>query len=361
MRISALTAVSLLALTGLANAQPSRELRLEYTGDITQAFRVENLAGAMTVRPGKSSHAVVTAKIYAEDPAIGALMRLEQGRDRKTGQPTVRVVYPTNRYTTFRYSKRRSTESEGFFSRMFSGTSNTEYDGEKVTVSGSRGVALHADVTIEVPRGAFATFRNVVGTLTGSDVEGHLKFDTASGDIALSNVAGDITADTGSGDVNAQSSRGSLKCDTGSGDCVVDDFSGDVLDLDTGSGDINARKSRARSLKADTGSGDINLDVDEVEAVEADTGSGDVVIIAGGSRLSRIKADTGSGDVSLSIEPGLGFELRADQGSGDLDSDFSDAQPILQRRKVVGYRRGDERVKIDIDTGSGDVHLGRVR
>jgi hypothetical protein len=42
-------------------------------------------------------------------------------------------------------------------------------------------------------------------------------------------------------------------------------------------------------------------------------------------------------------------------GSGELESGFTDAQAIVNRREVVGYRRGDGRIKIDVDTGSGDV------
>jgi hypothetical protein len=42
-------------------------------------------------------------------------------------------------------------------------------------------------------------------------------------------------------------------------------------------------------------------------------------------------------------------------GGRDVKSRFSDAEPIMRRREVIGYRRGDGEVKIAIDTGSGDV------
>ena len=38
-----------------------------------------------------------------------------------------------------------------------------------------------------------------------------------------------------------------------------------------------------------------------------------------------------------------------------------DAEPILKRREVVGYRRGDGRIKIEVDAGSGDVVLKPAR
>jgi DUF4097 and DUF4098 domain-containing protein YvlB len=80
-----------------------------------------------------------------------------------------------------------------------------------------------------------------------------------------------------------------------------------------------------------------------------------------GSKLARVSADTGSGDVSVKLPRGVGFELMADVGSGDVTSDFDDATAIMLRRKVKGYRRGDLQVKIDVDTGSGDVSVGPGR
>jgi DUF4097 and DUF4098 domain-containing protein YvlB len=191
-------------------------------------------------------------------------------------------------------------------------------------VSSSRGLALYADLVVEIPRGASGTFRNVVGKLEGSGVDGALRFDSGSGDIALRDFKGEVTADTGSGDIDV-----------------------------TG--------SRARFVKADTGSGDVRLDVDDTEEISAETGSGDVSVEAGGSNLSRIKADTGSGDVALKLPRNAGFQLMADTGSGDVTSGFDDATAIVERRKVKGYKRGDLKVKIDVDTGSGDVSVGPGR
>jgi hypothetical protein len=44
-------------------------------------------------------------------------------------------------------------------------------------------------------------------------------------------------------------------------------------------------------------------------------------------------------------------------GSGDLTYGFKAAQPIVKKRTVVGYLRGDGMVRIDLDTGSGDVSI----
>lgn len=359
----AFTLLATLLLAGnVASADATRTLKAELSADASRPFRVENLAGRMVVRQGAGSRVVVTATVHGEDQKTAELMRLEEVRDSKTGHPTLRMQYPLNDYTTYRYGGDRRNGSEaGFFERMFSGNSSVTYDGKRVSVSAGRGLPLYADLVVEIPRGASGTFRNVVGRIEGSQVEGALRFDTGSGDIALRDFAGDVVADTGSGDVNAESGKGSFKCDTGSGDCALRGFRGERISLDTGSGDIHVTDSTAAFVKADTGSGDVFLEVEDSEEIAADTGSGDVSVDAGGPKLSRIKADTGSGDVSVKLPRSAGFELMADTGSGDVASDFDDATAIMERRKVKGYRRGDLKVKIDVDTGSGDVSVGPGR
>ena len=125
----------------------------------------------------------------------------------------------------------------------------------------------------------------------------------------------------------------------------------------TGSGDVRLHGVEARQVDADTGSGEVRIEEGLADEVEVDTGSGDVAIQADGSRLRRVKADTGSGSVRLRLGPDAGFEAHADLGSGDIVSRYPDAQPIVKQREVIGYRRGDGRTRIDVDTGSGDLVL----
>ncbi len=359
MRTASVVLASLVLAGTVASADVTRSLKAELSADPARPFRVENLAGHMVVREGTGPRVVVTATVHGEDQKTADLLRLEEVHDAKTGLPTLRMQYPLNDYTTYRYG--RDNGGAGFFDRMFSGTNNVTYAGARVSVSSGRGLALYADLVVEIPRGASGTFRNAVGNIEGANVDGALTFDSGSGDISLHDFSGDVVADTGSGDVNATSGHGSFKCNTGSGDCTLKAFSGERIDLDTGSGDINVTESSAQVVKADTGSGDVLLDVADSEEIDADTGSGDVSVAASGSKLSRINADTGSGDVSLKLPRSVGFELRADVGSGDVTSDFDDATAMMERKKVKGYRRGDLKVKIDVDTGSGDVSVGPGR
>ena len=347
------------ALAGsMASAETPTTLKAELSADALRPFRVENLVGHMIVRQGSGARVVVMATVHADDQATADLLRLEEVRDAKTGHPTLRMKYPIDQHTKYRYGGRADG---GFFDRFFSGTNNIDYDGERVSVSSSRGLGLYADLVVEIPRGASGTFRNAVGALDGNNVDGALRFDTGSGVISLRDFKGDVVADTGSGDVNASNGQGSFKCDTGSGNCALNGFKGERLKLDTGSGDIKVNDASAQFVNADTGSGSVLLHLKDAEEIKADTGSGDVFVEVTGSNLMRINADTGSGQVDLKVPESVGFEMRADVGSGDVSSSFTDATPIMKRREVKGFRRGDLKVKITVDTGSGDVHIGAAR
>jgi hypothetical protein len=329
-----------------AAAEVTRTLRIELSGDPAAGFAVENLAGAMTVTAGDVATVLAVATVHAEDTALADAMRFEQVTG-KGGVATLRVRYPVDRHSSFRYPGHDSSQ--------------TEYDGRRVKVSGHRGVLLWAEVAVTVPRRSVAgTFRNVVGPLEGTELEGSLRFDTGSGEITLTDVRGDVSADTGSGGVTAERLAGSFSCDTGSGACLVRGFDGERLACDTGSGKIRMEGVRARTASADTGSGSIRLLDADVEEFRADTGSGSIELEATGTRLTRVRADTGSGDLRLRLPASASFVAEADQGSGDLVCRFEDARPIVERRTVVGYRRGDGRIAIDVDTGSGDLVIEPV-
>lgn len=345
-----------------ARAEATRQLRVQLSGDPSRSFAVENLAGTMTVSAGSSDAVVAVATVHAESEELAAAMRFEQvaGRD---GVPTLRVRYPVERHRAFRYGAAPS-RSDGMLSWLeaivgaLGGGSSMEYDGAHVSVSSNRGVVLYADVDVKVPRRALdAAFRNRVGPLSGEGVRGRLRFDAGSGTVTVRDLDGQVVADTGSGDVHAQDVKGSFTCDTGSGNCQVTGFSGDTLSCDTGSGDVRVVRVDARKVKLDTGSGNVSVREAEADELVADTGSGDVEVELEGSRLQRANADTGSGNVRFRLGEGASFDLRASTGSGDVISRYTDAEAIRDGRKVVGYRRGDGRIRINADTGSGDVLL----
>ena len=338
-RVVVLLLLAVAGATG-AFAEVTSTLRVELAGSPSSLFVVENLAGVMRVTAGDGAAVVAVATVHAENEALAGEVRFEQVTG-KEGEPVLRVRYPES-HSTFRYPQ--------------AGNSTLKYDGRMVRVSSSRGVELWADVEVTVPRTAVhGAFRNHVGKLSGSGLKGRVAFDSGSGDIELRTLDGEVSADTGSGDILASEIRGAFSGDTGSGDIGLKGFSGESVTCDTGSGDVHVEAVTARTVKADTGSGSVRVVGADIESLAADTGSGSVVLEATGGRLRRVKADTGSGDVRLRLPADAGFEVRADQGSGDLVCRFDDARAIVSGRTVVGYTRGDGRIRIAADTGSGDV------
>ena len=341
-------------------AEVTRTLKLELSAeDAAKPFAVENLTGSLGVSRGSSDKVVATVTVHAESDTLADLVRFEQVVD-KGGRTTLRVRYPLDKYRTLR-APRAEREGSGHSWLGFlglDGSSRIDYDGHRVTVSGSDGVWLYADVAVELPaRDVDAELRQAVGAVHAGGVSGKLSFESGSGDVTVADARGEIKAETGSGDIQGSHLEGSFRCSTGSGSCDITGFKGDALRGDTGSGNIRLSDVEARVVKADTGSGDIQATDILSEDFDADTGSGDVTLIAREGRLTRVKVDTGSGDVKLRLGANASFEAYADQGSGDLVSHYADAQPIVKKKEVVGYRRGDGKIHIDVDTGSGDVVL----
>ncbi len=400
------------AVHGAAAAEVTRTLRAQLDAPASGRFTVENLAGTMRVKPGSGRGVVAVATVHAESDDLAASVRFEQVRG-PHGEPTLRVRYPLERHSTIRYPRAQPDGARSELGGLLA--ARIEYDGRKARVSSGDGVLLYADVEVEVPAaGIDARFRNVVGALHAERISGDIRLDTDSGSVTASRLRGEIVADTGSGDVKASDIEGSLSCDTGSGDCEITGFrgesvtcdtgsgnvtlrsvrasgaiaadtgSGDVkgaelegsftcdtgsgdctvegmrggeVRCDTGSGNVNLRSVVATGIVADTGSGDVRVEGADVESFYADTGSGEVTLEGAGARLKSITADTGSGSVTLRLGADASFHVLADQGSGDLVNRYSDAQPILEDRELVGYRRGDGRIQIRVDTGSGSLIL----
>jgi Toastrack DUF4097 len=334
VRIAILLGLAMVPAGTSLSAEVTRTLNAELSGAEAARFAVENLIGTMRITAGSGSKVQVVATIHAETQALADSLRFERKTSKK-GLPLLLLRYPVEDHGEYRYPELRGSTS------LRLGRDGDSWDwgfgGRRIRVSNRSGVLLYADIEIQVPGPVVeAAFLNRVGGITASGVAGKLRFDTAGGNVRLDAVSGDLVADTGSGDVKASNLRGSLRCDTGSGNCDVDGFEGEALSLDTGSGDVTLHRVHARRIDADTGSGDVVADAIEMES---------------------LVADTGSGNVRLSLPRDMGFELRADLGGGDIDNRIADATPIVRHQELVGYRRGDGRVRIDLDTGSGGVVL----
>ncbi|MDD5563313.1 MAG: DUF4097 family beta strand repeat-containing protein [Thermoanaerobaculaceae bacterium] len=366
-RALVLACVGLMA-AGVAAAETTRTLRAEYSGDPAAPFVVENLAGTMTVVAGDGATVVAVATVHADDAALADAMRFEQVRD-ENGVPVLRLIYPLDRERTIRYDARDEGRHHGsrdhglgwLFGLGWDG-SELKYDGRRVRVSSSSGALLFADIVVTVPRRALSvTFKNHVGAISADGIEGRILLDTGRGGVTARRLKGEIKADTGSGDVLAEDLAGSFTCDTGSGACDVTGFDGKELSCDTGSGEVRIRRAKADLILADTGSGRIVVEEADAGEFRGDTGSGGIDAEFVGANLRRVKADTGSGHVSVRLPADATFEVSADQGSGGLHCGFADATAVKSDHKTVGFRRGDGKVLISIDTGSGSANVDPAR
>jgi Putative adhesin len=325
-------------------AESTRTLEAELPPSAGGAFSLLNLAGTMTVVPAPGPVVRVKATVHADSEELAASLTLTKSTG-KDGEPMLLFNYPVARFDRFRYPPRGQGEDNG-----------VDYGGRKVRISGTEGALLYADLVVEVPNGVKkGRLESRAGAIDAERLDGDLRLDTGSGAIRLSHSRGDLVADTGSGDVTARGVQGPFRCDTGSGTCQIEDYEGDRLVCDTGSGPVLVSRARVRTLRVDTGSGRVKLEAIEAEEIGADTGSGPVDIEAFGSKLRRVSADTGNGSVRLRLPSDAGFEARASLGSGDVRCDFQDAERIVKKGEVVGCKRGDGRIAIKVDTGSGGL------
>ncbi len=415
MKRSLTTATVLILALGFSTAFISAEVTRTLEADVPVSrgtdLVIENLIGSMKVVPGSGDTVRMVAIVHAEDEELAGLVSISTKP--RNGKTHLRVEYPLDKHSTIRVPKGLSvTASSGFLDRWFGG-GGTKYGDHTVRFRDRKGVLLYADVEVQVPALELeARFSNLVGSLHAERVSGNLQFETHQGDIRLHSLRGEIStdmgsgntkakdiegsfscdsgsgdcdledmrgeavtcdtgsgqitlrsvkvsgriqADTGSGDVHGQDLEGSFECNTGSGDCTLDGLSGKTVTCDTGSGTVRLRSVTADRIRVDTGSGDVFADGINAREFRADTGSGDVHISTSGDRLTRVTADTGSGNVKVGLQADASFELRASTGSGDIISRFEDAQALVEGKEVIGYRRGEARIKLTIDTGSGNV------
>jgi len=149
-----------------------------------------------------------------------------------------------------------------------------------------------------------------------------LQLETGSGELDIKGTDADIAAGTGAGSIVLASASGFADLETGSGDVLLMDVAGDIV-VSTGSGLISGSGLAAGLLQANTGSGDVELSLS---------------VLQGGVDIS-----TGSGDVELAVPRGS-YAVDVSTGAGKVRVDGISDDPGAPRW-------------IEVDTGSGDVHL----
>ncbi len=328
VRASLAVAALVLSMPALLQAQK----QFTVAGDEVAFY---NLAGTASISPGTG--AAVTATVSTGGKDAGKLT-FQEGEVR--GRNALRVMYPSDHVIYSAMGRGSNTELSVRDDGTFGGDSEHRRHnrGGRVRISGSgSGLEAWANLVISVPPGKSVSVNLGVGDITASNVNGHLRLDTSSGQVDVTGTTGDLSIDTGSGNVR------------------VTRVSGSSISIDTGSGDVNGSGVKAPDLGVDTGSGDVALSEVTSDDVSIDTGSGSVDL-ALTATVDRLKVDTGSGDVTIAVPPTLSAQVAIETGSGDISTDF----PIQVRKtggdELVGTI-GSGAGRIDIDTGSGDVKL----
>src|SRR5262245_6776432 len=118
-----------------AAAEVQRTLEARLAGPDLGRFGVENLAGAMRVTGGSGDSVEVVATVHAETQELADSLLIEQvvGEDHR---PTLRVRYPLDKYTLFRYPHGGDDAGGAWIFGLFGNGSGSEtrYDGRRVRV-----------------------------------------------------------------------------------------------------------------------------------------------------------------------------------------------------------------------------------
>ena len=316
-----------------------------------------NIAGKVTLSAGSGSNVLVTVTRHGSDGA-----KLELAHGPINGRETLRVIYPGDAVVyapNGREHGRWRTEFDIRDDGTFSGDDDHGDrwgNGHRMRVSSTGdGLDASADLDIQVPAGQQLMVVLAVGTVDARNVNGKLSIDTHGANVTASALKGNVDIDTGSGDVQVDGMDGPLNVDVGSGDVTLSNVKGATLDVDTGSGDVHGTGIAADALKVDTGSGAVGLTGLVAQTASIDVGSGDVDL-AWTVDPGDIDIDSGSGEIHLTMPAGSGGSVDLESSSGDINSDFEVRTQHIERDALRGTF-GDGQGRIKVETGSGDISL----
>lgn len=194
-------------------------------------------------------------------------------------------------------------------------------------ISVGRGGAVSID--IECPSRSRLRVSSDSAQVRADGQFGDCRFSTASGDAAVDSVAGNIKADSASGAIAVETLTGRAVISTASGAGTFGALTGDV------------------KFRAASGS----LSVENLHGtVNAQTSSGDIAVSA--ARTGAISVQSGSGDIEIGVAEGTAARLDLRTRSGEVRNTL---------RPADGPTGGDETLRIDVRTGSGDIAVARAR
>ncbi len=193
-------------------------------------------------------------------------------------------------------------------------------------ISLGRGGAVTVD--IELPSRSRLHVSTASAQVRADGEFGDCRFASASGDVAVESVAGNIKADSASGGIAVDTLAGTAAISTASGDVGVGELTGDVK-FRAASGSLSVRHLQG--------------------AVNAQTSSGDIAVSAAAN--GTVSVQTASGQVEIGIPEGTAARLELRTHSGQVRNTLQPSD---------GPDEGDETLKVDVKTGSGDISVQRA-
>jgi len=191
------------------------------------------------------------------------------------------------------------------------------------------------------------------GNQVVSGIHGPATVTTGSGNLRISDIKNTARARSGSGTIELAAIQGHVIAETGSGTIRGEDLGGG-LEGGTGSGDIHLRLSGAGPVRLRAGSGDV--DAQGVNgSLTVHSGSGDIK--AAGQAAGDWTVHTGSGSVTVRLPTTASFDVFCRTSSGHITSDHSvTVQGTIGRGQMRG-KVGKGGVLVDLQTGSGNIHI----
>ena len=349
------TLLSAALATHAAAQATSQPTRYTLKGD---SVAVYNLVGELRVEPGSGSDVTVEIRRGGADAA-----KLDVQSGALRGRETLRVIYPDDVTSMPEWGRGWNTtlrvRDDGTFGDHGEGKYGwrSRGDGRTVRLTGrGGGLEAYADIRVLVPAGRRVALYLGVGKASVNNVDGQIRVDVASADVAADRTRGTLRIETGSGNIDVRDASGDVGLETGSGDITAANMQGARVKLGTGSGNVTLTGASSPELSIETGSGNIDVTGAQGDNLSFETGSGDVdVTLVAGFRTVSI--ETGSGDVTLKVPPAIGAEVDLETGSGDIDLGGLTVQVRRIQHDHVSGTIGDGKGRLSIDTGSGNVYL----
>jgi len=342
----------------LAAPVTAQSTRYTLKGD---SVAVYNLVGELRVEPASGSDVTVELTRGGADAA-----RLEVQTGPLRGRETLRVIYPDDLISLPEWGRGWNTtlrvRDDGTFGEEYGRHERAGWfrEGREVRITGrGRGMEAYADLRVSVPAGKGVELHLGVGKAFVSNVDGVIRVDVASADVATDRTRGTLKIATGSGNVDLRDAAGDVALETGSGDITAANMRGTRLRLETGSGNVTLTGAQAPDLHVETGSGDVTVSGAQGDALSFETGSGNVDVELRAT-FQSLRIETGSGDVTLKVPPSMSAQVDLDTGSGDIDLGGLTIQVRRLEQDHITGTIGDGRGRLSIETGSGNVRLVKL-